>query len=89
MSELDLRERIAPSDLSDPPGLTGLRSAAVALLLRGLRCEARERRLIAIVVDRILTWKLARLDMKLPRGEARRPTARPSARAQALRQRVR
>jgi AcrR family transcriptional regulator len=40
-------------------------------LLHGLRGEARERRLTAIVLATdLLAWKLLRLDMKLPRGKA-------------------
>jgi AcrR family transcriptional regulator len=44
-----------------------------APLLRGLRGEARERRLTAIVVATdLLVWRLLRLDTKLPRKQAER-----------------
>lgn len=45
-------------------------------LLRGLRGEARERRLTAIVIATdLLVWKILRLDMKLKRGKAERIVA--------------
>jgi AcrR family transcriptional regulator len=45
-------------------------------LLRGLRGDARERRLIAIVIATdLLTWKLLRQDMQLPRKKAERVMA--------------
>ncbi len=45
--------------------------ATFAPLLRGLRGQARERRLTAIVIATdLLVWKLLRLDMKLQRKQA-------------------
>jgi AcrR family transcriptional regulator len=47
-----------------------------APLVRGLRGQARERRLVAITVATdLLVWKLLRLDMKLARAQAERVAA--------------